>query len=181
MKDFSSLNHLSFSLLYSTSSNLNNIFINNFKLNYNNFFNNHCDDPLCTICKFIYKDNFIKSNHFFIPVINNSTCKSTNLIYILICVKCNVFYIGQTKRKFRTRFYEYVDKICKFDIYNSYSEVSLHFNSVFHNFNTDLKYLIFKTNVVDLEKRLSIELDLIHLFLNLKLNLLNQKIANQNI
>ena len=95
------------------------------------------------------------------------------------CVKCNVFYIGQTKRKFRTRFYEHVDKICKFDIYNSNSEVSLHFNSVFHNLNTDLKYLIFKTNVVDLEKRLSIELDLIHLFLNLKLNLLNEKIANQ--
>ena len=50
---------------------------------------------------------------------------------------------------------------------------------MFYNLNTDLKYLIFKTNVVDLEKRLSIELDLIHLFLNLKLNLLNEKIANQ--
>ena len=50
---------------------------------------------------------------------------------------------------------------------------------MFHNLNTDLKYLIFKTNVVDLDKRLSIELDLIHLFLNLKLNLLNEKIANQ--
>jgi hypothetical protein len=41
-------------------------------------------------------------------------------------------------------FCEHVDKICKFDIYNHYSEVSLHFNSVFHNFNTDLKYLISK-------------------------------------
>ena len=60
-------------------------------------------------------------------------------------------------RKFRTRFYEHVDKICKFDIYNSNSEVSFHFNSVFHNLNTYLKYL----------------------YLNLKLNLLNEKIANQ--
>ena len=50
----------------------------------------------------------------------------------------------------------HVDKICKFEIYNTNSEVSLNFNSVVHNLNTDLKYLIFKTNVVDLEKRLLI-------------------------
>jgi hypothetical protein len=44
--------------------------------------------------------------------------------------------------------------------------------------NTDLKFLIFKCNVTDLNIRLSIELDLIHLFKNLNLFLLNEKIPN---
>ncbi len=48
-----------------------------------------------------------------------------------------------------------------------------HFNLKTHNYINDLKFLIFKDNL-ELSERLSIENDLINLFLKLRLNILNK-------
>ena len=57
------------------------------------------------------------------------------------------------------------------------SEISTHFNLKNHNKN-DLRFLIFKSDLDDSE-RYSIENDLINIFINLKLKILNEKIPNQ--
>ncbi len=47
-----SFNNLRFSLLHSTNYNLNDILINNYKLEKTNFLTLHCDNPNCLYCKF---------------------------------------------------------------------------------------------------------------------------------
>jgi len=59
-------------------------------------------------------------------------------------------------------------------IVNEKSEVAQHFNlKKTHNYINDLKFLIFNDNL-ELSERLSIENDLINLFLKLRLNILNK-------
>ena len=105
--DYNWLNNFNFSLLNSSTYNLNSIFINNCKINVkNNFFETkNCKNFNCKICNFILDIRFLKTfNGFSIPILCNANCTSTNVVYILTCCKCNVYYVGQTKRKFSLRF-----------------------------------------------------------------------------
>ncbi len=74
-----------------------------------------------------------------------------NMIKIKLKIKIRFWLKIDYKRSFRDRFSEHIDKICKYDVYSTSSEVSIHF--------------------------VSIEFNLIHLFLNLNFKLLNEKIA----
>ena len=144
------------------------------RFNLKNFKTSKCDDNYCITCKFIYEKNFIKINSFILPIISNCTCKSKDLIYIIMCIKCNVYYIGQTSRQFATRFKEHVYNICNFKhliILNS--EMSIHFNKTKHNLYNDLRYFIFKDGLFDLHQRLSTETDLIHIFEALNIKTIN--------
>ena len=96
-----------FSALYSSFSNFNNIFINNspitsqdkkhlYTKNYNVL------DKLDTfIYQFLYNKNYIRIKSFNIPLYNVIDLDISNIVYILICKKCNMFYIGQSGRKFK--------------------------------------------------------------------------------
>ena len=47
-------------------------------------------------------------------VIKNSfTCTTTNVVYAISCTKCNLIYIGETKRKIADRFWEHLLSINK--------------------------------------------------------------------
>jgi len=182
-KKFLWLKDFKFNLLYSTSDNLNTIFNNeNFSLNKKILCKTtKCSLTDCVTCKFIYEKNYLRINNFFLPILNNCNCDSTNLVYIILCIKCNVFYIGQTSRKFSTRFREHIKNICtvKKQI-NTNSELCLHFNKTKHDLYTDLRFFIFKDSLADLHHRLSVETDLIHIFIALNLTVLNEKIASIN-
>jgi hypothetical protein len=122
-----------------------------------------CNDKC--FCKFNYDKNQIKNNSFILPMFTYSNCQLSRCIYILICVKCNIYYIGQTGRSFSDRFYQHAYNIKKFKaIVNEKSELAQHFNLKTHNYINDLKSLIFKDKL-ELSERLSIENDLINLFL----------------
>ena len=58
------------------------------------------------------------------------------------------------------------------------NEVSTHFNEKRHDYLSDLKFCIFKKDIYNLSDRLSIETDLINIFLTLKLNLINSKLPD---
>ena len=47
--------------------------------------------------------NIVYSNGKTFTVKANMTCTSKNVIYSIICVRCGVFYIGQTKNELRRR------------------------------------------------------------------------------
>lgn len=178
--DFNWLKDYKFSLLNSMFSNFNNIFINNNNvLSMKSYKTLKCHNTNCITCKFIYEKNFLRINDFHLPMLSNCNCESTNLVYIIFCVKCKVYYIGQTSRKFSARFKEHVNNICKFkDLIISNSELSIHFNKNKHILYSDLRFLLFKDKINELNIRLSIETDLIHIFKNLNFNILNKMIPS---
>ena len=118
----------------------------------------------------------------FLPKQNNS---SIEIIYIINCMKCNVFYIGESKRATKDRIREHLNNIKKLrlakekDIIdvlineNKWSEVAKHFNLSEHNLDDHFKFYVFDSNVINDECRFSIETDLINIFKELNLNILN--------
>ena len=184
-KDFNWVSDFKFSALYSSFSNFNNIFINNSQItsqdkkhlytkNYNVL------DKLDTfIYQFLYNKNYIRIKSFNIPLYNVIDLDISNIVYILICKKCNMFYIGQSGRKFKIRFLEHIKSIKNFlNLIKFNNEVSTHFNKKRHDYLSDLKFCIFKKDIYNLSDRLSIETDLINIFLTLKLNLINSKLPD---
>ncbi len=53
-----------------------------------------------------------------------------NMIKIKLKIKIRFWLKIDYKRSFRDRFSEHIDKICKYDIYSTSSEVSIHFVSI---------------------------------------------------
>ncbi len=168
------------SVLNSMFSNFNDIFLNSKNVFTSKSFKTfNCSNLNCVTCKFIYERNFLKMYNFYLPMLSNCNCESTHLVYIIFCLKCKVYYIGQTSRKFSARFREHINNICKFkNFVISNSELSIHFNKSKHNLYTDLRFLLFKDKLYDLQLRLSIETDLIHIFKSLNISLLNSMIPN---
>ena len=56
----------------------------------------------------------------------------------------------------------------------------MHFNKNGHDYKKDVKFCIFNKNIGLLSDRLSMEADLINIFIFLKLNLINSFIPNYN-
>ena len=96
-----------------------------------------------------------------------------------MCIKCNIFYIGQTGRTFSKRFREHVTNICNFKpLIMLNSELSIHFNKTKHTLHDDLRFFIFKDGLFDIYSRLSTETDLIHIFEALKMKTINSMIPS---
>ena len=163
-------------------NNLGNLLINNFilykpkKFSYIN-----CNLNNCKICKFSLQFHFLKNNKFILPIQTNSNCKSIGIIYIILCIKCNKYYIGESKRTVTDRISEHIRNIKRFkrNIFDSLinmssqSEIALHFNETGHNYINDFKFIIFHSNVTNDKYRKSIETDLIQMFKNFDCNILN--------
>jgi hypothetical protein len=123
----------------------------------------------CKIWKFIYSYEFISLNNSNIKLnlLNKADCKSTHIIYIIICIKCNLFYVGETEKSLETRIRQHINHIKKFIPFLKYTnkEIARHFRSGNHKLS-DFKVCVFKTELFDVDTRKSNELDIIN-FLNL--------------
>ena len=181
--NFNWLSEFKFTSINKSANNLNTIFVNKSFQNFyskNSHFTKMCNNN-CIACPMTYNYNFIRANSFMLPMLSQANCNSEYVIYILLCVKCNVYYIGQTGRKFITRFTEHLRNIKNFKAFIKInSEIATHFNIKGHNFTSDLKFCIFKTNVYLVNDRLSIEADLINIFISLNLKIINNIIPNLN-
>ena len=80
---FEWLKNYKLSLLYSSSSNFNKIFINNgFTKSNFTFKTKKCDKTNCNICNnFLIDDQKIISGSFILPILDNNKCSDKNLIY----------------------------------------------------------------------------------------------------
>ncbi len=81
------------------NTNINRLFVHNFNIiTYKAKYTFYCDDCNCFCCDLIYRKSsiFTKDLNFYLPLLDNGDCNSKNLIYIIICLRCNVFYIGET-------------------------------------------------------------------------------------
>ena len=156
-----------FSLNNNIDSNLNSLLVHNFIFSTSSSFKTYkCKD--CRICNFIYNFSFIKLNDkYYINLLSNGSCLSSNLVYIILCLKCKIFYIGETKNSLKERITQHLDDIAKFIPFhiNHKKEVARHFNLKGHNYLLDFKCTIFKDKINDSIKRKATEMDLLH-FLN---------------
>jgi hypothetical protein len=99
------------------------------------------------------------------PIIDNASCKDKNIIYCLSCTKCNMHYIGETKRSAHQRFQEHLSNIryhFNFGLFKSV--VSKHFydKHEIDTFNDHIKFSILRKNVIDIKIRRHLESDLLH-------------------
>ena len=123
---------------------------------------------------------FLIKSGFILPIKNNCICNSVNVIYIIRCNLCNVFYVGQTKRNLCDRIKEHVSDINKFvPFLGVTSEVDMHFNLKYHNYKKHFSFYIFNKDIKDLDHRLSIETDIIHIIKENNPPIINLKIPSK--
>jgi len=174
------LKNVHFKIVHSVNNNLRQIFVHNSKLSQIKcFFNcSNCSLESCRCCKFIENKNYLFfTENFSLPILSNSNCKSKNCVYIINCIYCNSFYIGETVQTMEKRLDGHISNIrCFIPYLKETSEVALHFNKKGHNFLNHLKVSIFISGITNDEFRLDIESELIHLFLTLGCKVINAKI-----
>jgi hypothetical protein len=187
------LNKMNLRNIYSVNTNIGSLLIHNFKYEnlYNfddkKFYNNKCLHDNCNICNFMinsYKLDIYskyKIEKIIFPCLSNSDCNSIGVVYIICCNKCNVYYIGESGRNASTRIKEHMRNINNFGRnieksilnFDKTSEVAVHFNTMKHE-QSHFKFFIFRNNLIESEHRKSIETDLINMFINLGINILNK-------
>ena len=147
-------------ITYGVNNNLKRLLVYNFKLERNfNFRSSPFNKLGCKICPYMDSTKIFKfHNGLSLPILNNNNCDAKNCIYIFYCNLCvNCYYIGETTN-FRNRFSTHKSCIINFKpIGKINSEVAEHFNLKGHNFKTNLKIIIFKSNIIDDDIRKSIE------------------------
>ena len=156
--------------------NLSALFIHNFNFNkiYKNFFKKCCDNN-CSTCLYFNEDYYIKLNdNYILPILDNSCCTSFYCIYIIKCLFCDMFYIGQTN-DISNRLYDHINDIKKFRMYTFKADkcVAVHFNLKKHNFMRDFSIYIIKKDISPLRKRLMYESFFINLFNELNIKIIN--------
>jgi hypothetical protein len=163
------------------SNSLNSIFVHNNKID-RNYQTYKCNTINCKTCNFINYNSYIMlKNGFILPIMSNSNCLSTKVVYIIRCILCDCFYIGQTGRSANKRWTEHFKAIEKFVPFYKYTnEVGYHFNLKNHFYKKHLKLYIFKNNLendlISGQIRKSIETDLINLIKNFNGSIMNDKI-----
>ena len=179
------LTNLKLKQFYSIGINIGSALIHGLKGNkqVSRFQNKKCNSIGCSSCPFILEDSHIKINDLVFPFLKGCDCNSRGVVYLICCKKCNEYYIGETERSANTRFSEHIYAInsFKYNISRSISnldtksEVAVHFNRRGHSLINDLSFSVFTKDILNLVERKSIESDLINIFKDLKIKILNKK------
>ncbi len=133
----------------------------------------------CKICKFSVSSKFLKLKDFYLPCLSYSSCNSLFVVYIIKCLSCDSFYIGQSENLSR-RLSAHI-RCCKLNLVPE-SSVCSNLIKHFHNGNCNFEhfsFFVFRNNIVNKFKRLNIETQLIHLFLDLGMKVLNDLIPDR--
>jgi len=85
------------------SNNLSSIFIHKSKIDHN-YQTYKFNTKNCKACTYInYNSYIILKNGSILPIMSISNCLSTKVVYIIIFILCDNFYIGQTGRSTNKR------------------------------------------------------------------------------
>lgn len=164
---FPILNNFNLKFINNIETNLNSLFVHNFNLSFPLICKTYkCGK--CRICNYIYNNSYIKlNNSICINLLSSSNCLNSHLIYIILCTKCKIFYVGETKMSLFKRISQHLDSILNFIPFKKHhnKEVARHFNLNGHNLLSDFKCCIFKDKLFETNKRESAEIDLIQ-FIN---------------
>ena len=81
------------------------------------------------------------SSPLFVVVLTHILGPSENVIYMVQCNRCNLQYIGETKRQLKDRFNEYRRAVDKTSIKSKPTTVSEHFLSHSNHSYTDMQLI----------------------------------------
>jgi len=147
--------------------NMKKIFIDNFDMKkFNkNFFTFKCNFTHCQVCPYILSVSHLYLNNFILPLKNNCCCINKKVVYIIKCMKCNCFYIGETGEYAYVRINQHIKSIVNFQPYknNTFLPVAEHFRLKGHILFNHFRFCIFNKNL-EKSKRLSTEIDIINIF-----------------
>ena len=96
-----------------------------------------CNKNNCTTCPYIEDGRTqytFNSTGQMNQIKSHITCETSNVIYMIQCTKCNLQYIGETKRRLKERFNEHRRPIINTSSYNP-TAVSRHFITGNHTVN----------------------------------------------
>ena len=116
-------------MFYNIKPNLSLITVHNSRSElsiYSNF-TSKCLSNTCRICNFINCSFYLKVNGNILPFFDSGNCQSTNLVYIISCFKCSIYYIGETSKSLNERISQHLFNIKKFRPYIDENEVANHF------------------------------------------------------
>ena len=154
---------LSFSLYLYIYIYIRNILIrSNFPHTVTSTCNKKCEKPRCQICNIITTDTVINipgTSHIYHP--GNYNCDSSNIVYLLMCNKCNYGnYVGETSTKFCLQMNNH-----KKSIRDNHKglPVAVHYNQADHSIN-DLSCVILSGNFTTTADRQLYEQKLIQRF-----------------
>jgi hypothetical protein len=166
-----------FQLISTIYQNIKNILVFKGKPNLFNFKTNYkCKNNKCKVCdKLITSKYFLIKNCFTLPIIDNCSCDAENIIYLIACKKCHMFYIGESGRTVKTRFYEHLNNISNYKKFSvKKTEISMHFGQSDHDLDRDIGFAVLKKDVQDSFQRKSLEADIINIFKALNIRILNE-------
>ena len=118
-----------------------------------------CGRNICYTCKYIADDvTQVKGPKGTVFINQQFSCTSTNVIYAIICKRCNMLYIGETKNKLSVRFSGHLRTIKK----RENMPVANHFNTNGHALDDISITVIMSTEVNTDRQRHKCEQRLIH-------------------
>jgi len=157
-------NNFKLNYIYKNNCNLNNAFVHNHKITLSKRYRTKkCLENSCKICKFIYAKDYIKVDEAKIKLLANATCNTKNIIYIIFCKRCSIFYIGESSKSLKERTMQHINNILKFIPYKKYEnkEVAKHFRTKSHKLS-DFKVCVFRKDLENNEIRKNLEMDLVN-------------------
>jgi hypothetical protein len=121
-------------------------------------------------------------NGLELPLLSSADCNAKNCIYLLHCLICDAYYIGQTNN-FKQRFPNHTSTIRNYCYNKCECEIARHYNQADHLnlYINNLKWFIFVKNIVNVKLRLSTEQEIIRLFKDCGEKIMNEKIYNKSI
>ncbi|XP_055501020.1 uncharacterized protein LOC129702942 [Leucoraja erinacea] len=96
-----------------------------------------CNRRVCNTCRFTSSLDFIQGPNQSFQVQQRFTCTSFNLVYCIRCFRCQLLYIGETKRRLGDRFAQHLRSV---RTNQPGVPVAQHFNSPSHS-ESDLSVL----------------------------------------
>ena len=70
-----------------------------------------CNRPRCKTCAHVYSTDTIHGPASTFKIRDSFSCISCNIVYAIICTKCRLLYVGETKRRMSDRFTEHLRSI----------------------------------------------------------------------
>ena len=177
---FSSINYLkdsNFKLLYQMQLSISSILIHNRKLNFPKYHHyRKCNRVYCRVCSYADSSCSLNLNDFILPFMNNCSCDSKFVIYIIRCLQCNIFYIGQTNC-IKNRISAHLRSFFPNSAENKFeASIAHHFKFNHPNLGSVFRFYIFRNDIFNVFDRLNLESQLILLFKHLKVKIINQRI-----
>ena len=108
----------------------------------------------CKTCEFSNNRTFINlTNNFILPISENTSCNSKNVIYIIFCSFCNTFYLGQSNC-LKDRIYSHIYDIRKFKYpFKEFKSVAVHFNLKYHDYKKHFSFFVLRKDLENLDNR----------------------------